>query len=82
LDGGGRSAGSRTLPLRRTGQLGSGDGPASASASAPSTTTARSGDYSGAQTDPGLSTFWLAGEQAVIISAACQWRTRIAQLVP
>jgi hypothetical protein len=51
-------------------------------ATAPSTTTARSGDYSGAQTDPGLSTFWLAGEQAVTISAACQWRTRIAQLVP
>jgi hypothetical protein len=51
-------------------------------ATAPSTTTARSGDYSGAQTDPALTTMWLAGEQAVTISAACQWRTRIGQLVP
>lgn len=48
----------------------------------PSTTTARSGDYSGAQLDPSLTSFWLAGEQAVPISSACQWRTRIARLVP
>lgn len=51
-------------------------------ATPPSATTALSGDYSGAQTDPGLTTFWLAGEQAVTISGACQWRTRVAQLVP
>lgn len=43
----------------------------------------RSGDYSGAQTDPtNLRTFWLAGEQSVSISGTCQWRTRIGQLVP
>ncbi|GAA0907319.1 hypothetical protein [Virgisporangium aurantiacum] len=51
-------------------------------ATAPSTTTARSGDYSGAQTDPNLNTQWIAGEQAVTISGTCQWRTRIAQHVP
>lgn len=43
----------------------------------------RSGDYSGAQTDPStVSSFWLAGEQSVVISGVCQWRTRIGQLVP
>jgi hypothetical protein len=58
-------------------------GTCSLPATAPSTTTARSGDYSGAQTDPSnLSSFWLAGEQAVTISGACQWRTRIGSLVP
>jgi hypothetical protein len=58
-------------------------GTCSLPATAPSTTTARSGDYSGAQTDPSnLSSFWLAGEQAVTISGTCQWRTRIGSLVP
>jgi hypothetical protein len=43
----------------------------------------RSGDYSGAQTDPtDVRTFWLAGEQSVTISGTCQWRTRIGRLVP
>jgi hypothetical protein len=43
----------------------------------------RAGDYSGAQTDPSnLNSFWLAGEQSVTIGASCQWRTRIASLVP
>ena len=45
--------------------------------------SARSGDYSGAQTDPStVASFWLAGEQSVLISGVCQWRTRIGQLVP
>lgn len=58
-------------------------GTCSLPATPPSTTTARSGDYSGAQTDPAnLTSFWLAGEQAVTISGACQWRTRIGSLVP
>ena len=44
---------------------------------------ARSGDYTGAQTDPStLRSFWLAGEQSVLINGTCQWRTRIAHLVP
>lgn len=43
----------------------------------------RSGDYTGAQTDPtDLRTFWLAGEHSVTISGACEWSTRIARLVP
>jgi hypothetical protein len=43
----------------------------------------RTGDYAGAQTDPSnISSFWLAGEQSVTINATCQWRTRIAMLVP
>jgi hypothetical protein len=52
-------------------------------ATPPSTTTARSGNYSGAQTDPtDVRSFWLAGEQAVTISGSCQWRTRMGRLVP
>jgi hypothetical protein len=48
-----------------------------------SQTQSRSGDYAGAQTDPSnLNSFWLAGEQSVTISGSCQWRTRIANLVP
>jgi hypothetical protein len=49
------------------------------------TATNRTGDYSGAQTDPGnLNTFWLAGEQATAVAglAGCNWATRITQLVP
>jgi hypothetical protein len=43
----------------------------------------RAGDYAGAQTDPSnLNSFWLAGEQSVTIGTSCQWRTRIASLVP
>jgi hypothetical protein len=58
-------------------------GSCSLPATPPSTTTARSGDYAGAQTDPSdLTSFWLAGEQAVTISTSCQWRTRIGRLVP
>jgi hypothetical protein len=49
---------------------------------APSTTTARAGDYSGAQLDPSFVGFWLAGEQAGTIGASCQWQTRIARLNP
>lgn len=49
------------------------------------TTTNRTGDYSGAQTDPSnLNSFWLGGEQAVAVPGlgGCNWATRIAQLVP
>lgn len=49
------------------------------------TATSRTGDYSGAQTDPSnLNTFWLAGEQATVVAglAGCNWATRITQLVP
>jgi hypothetical protein len=46
-------------------------------------TTARSGDYSGAQTDPSDSnSFWLAGERSTTISSSCQWDTRVVRLVP
>jgi len=51
-------------------------------ATAPSTTVARSGDYSGAQTDPNLKTFWLAGERATTISGSCQWETEIGKAKP
>jgi len=48
-----------------------------------SQTSSRSGDYSGAQTDPNnLATFWLAGESSVLLSGSCQWSTRIGQLNP
>jgi hypothetical protein len=42
----------------------------------------RAGDYAGAQLDPTLSGFWLAGERALLISGTCQWDTRIVKLVP
>jgi hypothetical protein len=43
----------------------------------------RSGDFTGAQTDPSdLRTFWLAGEHSVTISGTCQWATRIGRVVP
>jgi hypothetical protein len=43
----------------------------------------RSGDYSGAQTDPSdLRSFWLAGESSVTISGTCQWTTRVGRVVP
>jgi hypothetical protein len=42
----------------------------------------RSGDFSGAQLDPSLSGFWLAGEQAVLIGGTCQWQTRAVRLIP
>jgi hypothetical protein len=44
--------------------------------------TARSGDYSGAQLDPSLTGFWLAGEQTALIGGSCQWQTRIVRLNP
>jgi hypothetical protein len=44
--------------------------------------TARSGDYSGGQLDPGLTGFWLAGEQAITIGGSCQWQTRVVRLNP
>jgi hypothetical protein len=43
----------------------------------------RSGDYSGAQTDPSdVSSFWVAGEHSVTVSGSCQWSTRIGRVVP
>jgi hypothetical protein len=58
-------------------------GTCSQPASPGSTTRARSGDYSGAQTDPSDSTaFWLAGERSTSIGGTCQWDTRVAKLVP
>jgi hypothetical protein len=58
-------------------------GTCSQPASPGSTTRARSGDYSGAQTDPSDSNaFWLAGERSTTISASCQWDTRVAKLTP
>ncbi|MGH6841637.1 MAG: hypothetical protein ACREDV_06025 [Methylocella sp.] len=42
----------------------------------------RSGDYSGAQLDPSLSGFWLAGEQATSIGGTCHWHTRIVKIIP
>lgn len=44
--------------------------------------TARSGDYSGAQLDPSLTGFWLAGEQTTTLNGTCQWQTRVARLNP
>jgi hypothetical protein len=59
------------------------NGSCSLPATSPSTTTARSGDYSGAQLDPSnLTTLWLAGERATTTDTTCQWQTRIAGLVP
>jgi hypothetical protein len=57
-------------------------GTCSLPATAPSATMARSGDYSGAQLDPALTSFWLAGEEAITIGGSCQWQTRIARLIP
>jgi hypothetical protein len=48
----------------------------------PGTTGAPVGDYSGAQLDPTLIGFWLAGERAETIDGTCQWGTRIAQVNP
>jgi hypothetical protein len=43
---------------------------------------ADSGDYNGAQTDPGMVNFWLAGESRSLVDGSCGWRTSIAQLTP
>lgn len=41
------------------------------------------GDFVGAQTDPGLSRFWLAAERAVPdAQQACAWTTHIVELTP
>jgi hypothetical protein len=45
----------------------------------------RTGDYVGAQTDPGGTTFWVAGEMAIALTAGgtgCNWGTWIQQLTP
>jgi hypothetical protein len=46
-------------------------------------TSARTGDYSGAQMNPAdLTSFWLAGERARFINGVCRWSTQIIKLVP
>jgi hypothetical protein len=45
----------------------------------------RTGDYVGAQTDPGGTTFWVAGEMSIALAAGgtgCNWGTWIQQLTP
>jgi hypothetical protein len=42
----------------------------------------RAGDYSGAQLDPSLFGFWLAGEKAITLGGSCQWSTRIVRVDP
>jgi hypothetical protein len=42
----------------------------------------RAGDYSGAQLDPSLTGFWLAGERAATINGSCQWDTRVVKMTP
>jgi len=42
----------------------------------------RAGDYSGAQLDPALTAFWLAGEQAITMGSVCQWATRVVKVTP
>jgi hypothetical protein len=48
--------------------------------------TYRTGDYSGAETDPvDLSSFWLSGEQAKVspqLGNSCYWETRIIRVTP
>ncbi len=47
--------------------------------------TVRTGDYSGAETDPDLKSFWLSGERAREIpefGGTCLWETRIIRVVP
>jgi hypothetical protein len=57
--------------------------PGSCSLPVSDTTTARAGDYSGAQLDPSdLTGFWLAGERALAFGSDCPWQTRIAKLLP
>lgn len=48
------------------------------SGTCPQEVSERTGDYTGAQTDPvNFSSFWLAGERATLIAGECQWQTRI-----
>jgi hypothetical protein len=43
----------------------------------------RTGDYTGAQTDPDDQTsFWFAGERANTINGTCQWQTVIGSVTP
>lgn len=42
----------------------------------------RSGDYSGAQTDPDGTSLWLAGENFGTVGSSCNWQTGIVRLVP
>lgn len=40
------------------------------------------GGYFGAQVDPGLRRFWVAGERAVTLGGTCQWQTWAARIAP
>jgi hypothetical protein len=43
----------------------------------------RTGDYTGAQTDPDdVTSFWLAGERAAVVNGTCQWATTIGSITP
>ncbi len=42
----------------------------------------RAGDFSGAQLDPSLFGFWLAGEKAITLGGSCQWGTRVVRVNP
>ena len=45
------------------------------------TYSSRTGDYTGAQTDPSvLSRVWVAGERAISVSGSQRWDTRISQV--
>jgi hypothetical protein len=48
------------------------------------TTTNRTGDYVGAQTQPGSSQMWVAAERATSVPglSGCNWSTRIARINP
>jgi hypothetical protein len=49
----------------------------------PGFTTTRSGDYTGAQTNPNDQvSFWLSGEAARNLSGSCLWATQIVQITP
>lgn len=43
---------------------------------------AHTGDYTGAQSDPTGTSFWLAGERHTLISGICVWETHIIQVTP
>jgi len=48
---------------------------------APQTYSNRTGDYTGAQTDPSVLTrAWVAGERAITVSGVQRWDTRISQV--
>jgi hypothetical protein len=60
-----------------------GSGVALTSGTCPQELSERTGDYTGAQTDPAdFTSFWLAGERATLIAGECQWQTQIGKVLP